>query len=129
MFGPPPVAFVTIPLAAVGVEDAVSRVTGLVDITVRGGGWTTGTATVDNGFTVFTERGGDFRTAGGAGAIVLVSPNRVDASFLTVELPLFATLQLDFAPTDPEPGIPEPAGLLLFGAGAIGVALRVRGSR
>ena len=130
LFGPPPFTSLTVPLDVVGVEGAITRVAGplMIDVTVRGGGWTTGTATVETLFNAFTERGGDFRTTGGAGAIVLVSPNVVRASLTTVDLPLFAKLQIGFPPQDPAPSIPEPAGLLLFGWGALAVALRLRGS-
>ncbi len=129
LFGPPAIATLPVPLGAVGAEGAFTVVTSPLNITVTvsGGGWTTGRASVVNPFTVTGTTGGDFRTPGGAGSLVLVSAAVVDTTIGTVPLPLLARLELELR-GEPAPGVPEPGALVLFGLGSLAVA-RVLGRR
>ena len=104
----PPPANVTVPLSVVGIG-GTTTITGLVNVTVIGAPWTTGTAAV---FGTITMMGGT--TGGGAaggGQVTLVTPvilwtNTVAGVF---PVPSFATLTLNF--------VPEPGTLLLVGSG------------
>ena len=111
---------------------------GGLDVFATAGGWTTGTATISRLNTLTdpantatnaprtntrTQKAvpGDARTAGGGGRIQFVSPLRValveDNHLLGTGLQLgaFVVLTLDF--------VPEPGTLVLFGSGALGLAL------
>ena len=124
LFGPPPFAFLTVPLSAIGVQGATAMVSSPlgVSITAFGNGWTTGTVQVIgttgpfNGQLLAQATGTDQRTAGGAGTIVLVTPTLARTNVAGSEnLPLITSLTLNF--------VPEPGTLLLLGSGIAGLAM------
>lgn len=120
-----------IPLDPVGSPGATAKLSigGLI-ITVLGQGWTTGLQTL-TGITTETPflgtthtatfQGYDNRTAGHLGTLSLISAFKV----ITIgagagNIPSVAIQTLRFT------GVPEPGLLLLFGAGAVGLALHGR---
>ena len=124
LFGPPPFAFLTVPLAAFGNAGSSAMVASPlgVNITAFGSGWTTGQVKVIgttgpfDGATLATVTGADNRTAGGAGTIVLVTPTLAKTNVAGSEnLPLVGILTLNF--------VPEPGTLMLLGSGVAGLAM------
>ncbi len=129
LFGPPPFAFLTVPLAAVGMEGASARAVSDLGVTITafGGAWTTGTAQVLgtagplDGVTLASARGIDARTPLGEGQLVLVSPTLVRTNIASlVNLPVMARLTL----SQLVPSVPEPGTALLLGLGVLGLGLR-----
>ena len=120
-----------VPLSVVGVGGSASDFAAAVAVTVTGHGWTTGAAQV-TGVTAATPGGGivntvtlsgyDFRTAGHAGTIQLVTPFRVQASGGLRNLPGFGRVRASVV-------IPEPSTFLLVGGGVLGLGLRGRALR
>jgi hypothetical protein len=121
-----------IPLAPIGYTDAYTSVSGgSILVTVFGTGWTTADVTLTGVSTetplgaqlntvTFGALGFDNRTAGHRGIVHLVSPFKV-VSGVTGNLPGFALQTLTF--------VPEPATLVLLGAGVValvGYGLRRR---
>jgi len=110
--GPP--ANVTVPFTTggvngVGLGGAPIAVAGLVNVTVNGNGWTTGTATVGA-----TSQTGSPLDA--SGHIKLVSPVTISTNIgASAVLPMFAVMELTF--------IPEPGTLLLLASGVAGLAI------
>ncbi|MEN8184794.1 MAG: PEP-CTERM sorting domain-containing protein [Myxococcota bacterium] len=114
-----------IPLGVVGNAANLSTVaiSGGIAITVKGQGWTAGTATV-TGITATTPgtvivntvsaAGSDGRTAGHLGTVTLVSGFQAITN-VAGNLPGFAVQALTF--------VPEAGTLLLLGTGAVGLAL------
>jgi hypothetical protein len=125
LFGPPPFAFLTVPLSSFGVEGATAMVSSPlgVSITAFGSGWTTGKVEVIGttgdfaGMVLASATGTDQRTLiGGLGTIVLVTPTLTKTNVAGSEnLPLIGTLTLTY--------VPEPTTLMLLGAGVAGLAV------
>jgi hypothetical protein len=123
------VTLVVVPLSPAGQPGGFVSVTsgGGTIVQVSGTGWTTGSwtlmapATSVGGGTwtprTVTATGADLRTPSGAGTLVLISPIFIRTN-LAGDLPNFAVLTLNY--------VPEPATLLLVGAGMAGLALRGR---
>ncbi len=129
LFGPPPFAFLTVPLDVVGVEGATVMASSDlgVSVTVFGGGWTTGSVKVVgttgpfDGVTLASDRGTEQRGPLLDGFITLVSPTLVRTNVAGSEnIPLVSRLVLTSL-------IPEPGTALLLGVGVLGLALRARG--
>ena len=123
LFGPPPAAFLTVPLSPVGAEGATAMVFSPagISITVFGRGWTTGVAPVIGttgtfaGELLAVATGRDARTAGGAGSLVLVTSTLVRTNISGIEnVPVIATLALNF--------VPEPGTATLLASGMAGLA-------
>ena len=127
LFGPPPFAFLTVPLAAFGVDGGVVMTSNPalgVAITVFGNGWTTGQQKVIGttgpflGVTLATATGADLRSAGGGGQLVLVTAALAKTNVGGSEnLPLVGVLTLNYDV------IPEPGTLMLLGTGVAGLAM------
>jgi hypothetical protein len=125
------VTLLRVPLSPVGQPGGFAPGSGAgggTIVQVWGNGWTTGVqtmmvpATTVGGGTqtprTVTATGADLRTASGAGALVLITPMFIRTNLGGADMPLFATLTLNY--------VPEPGTLLLIGAGIAGLALRER---
>ena len=157
LFGPPPFAFLDVPLSPIGSPGASTMASSPLGIQVSGfgEGWTTGIARVigtpftgTGPVTLAQATGTDMRTPDGLGTVVLVSPTLVKTNLAGLEqIPLITSLELeigepgmmpgdrmdddmmtDDVPDDPGPNdaVPEPGAALLFGAGVLLVARRLR---
>ncbi|MDJ0864612.1 MAG: PEP-CTERM sorting domain-containing protein [Myxococcota bacterium] len=118
----PPPANVTVPLSVIGVGGTTTAFF-LVNATVQGNPWTTGTVAigtvVQSGF-AHGPASGTSSTAT-SGALRLVSPTFVSTNIAaSAVLPTFAILDLH---------LPEPGTLLLLGSGAVGLVLFGRSRR
>jgi PEP-CTERM motif-containing protein len=108
------VPFATPMGAGVGVGGTGMGVTTSFVLTLQFAEWATGAYTSPSGH-VF--QGLDSRTPGGLGQLTLVSPTRV-VSNLRPPFSIVSSLTLEF--------VPEPATLLLLGAGAAALAWQAR---
>jgi hypothetical protein len=117
-----PGANLTIPLAVAGAGSMFNATSSLgITVMLSGAGWTTGTATVDDGNVTTTRMGGQNVGVGeGQGNIVLVSPLQVYNNATSAFLPSFVIWTLNYAKG---PVVPEPGMLLLLGSGVVGLAL------
>lgn len=95
----------------IGIGGAPITVMGLVNVTVQGAGWTTGSATI------VTAMGTVMQTGFVSGNNVqLVSPVVINTNIgASPTLPAFAILNLTF--------IPEPGTLLLLASGVVGLGI------
>lgn len=113
--GPPIV--LDLPLDVIGVGGATA-VTGVVDVAVQGGSWSTGPVQAGGLVRTGFARGPNGLTGSTAqpgGLVQLVTPVLIQASIgpQGLELPGFGILTLRF--------VPEPAALALLGAGLVGL--------
>ncbi len=112
--GPP--ANVTVPFTTggvngVGLGGAPIAVVGLVNVTARSNGWTTGTACVA-GLPTACQTGSPLS----GGSVKLVTTTQISTNIgASALLPMFAVLELTF--------IPEPGTLLLLASGVAGLAM------
>ena len=112
--GPP--ANVTVPFTTAGVNGqglggAPIAVIGLVNVTVNGNVWTTGTATVG----AASQSGSPLDASG---HIKLISPSLISTNIgASAVLPMFAVMELQFEV------VPEPGTLLLLVSGVAGLAI------
>jgi hypothetical protein len=118
-----PINNVSVPLSVAGVGGVATQM-GVVNVTVVGGPWTTGTAAVGTitkmGF-AHGPNGFTSSTAQASGVIQLVTPIFVSTNIGSFAVaPFFATLTLHFVP---EPGT---FALLAGGLGAIALGARQR---
>jgi hypothetical protein len=120
----PPPANVNVPLSNVGVGGSAT-VSFLVNLTVVGAPWTTGTAAV----ATITQMGfahgpasGTTSTAAASGVVRLVTPVFVSTNIgASAVLPVFGVLTLHF--------VPEPGTLVLLGSGIAGLVAFGRSRR
>jgi hypothetical protein len=115
----PPITL-ALPLGVVGVGGSTA-VTGLVDVTLAGGPWSTGVVTAGGLARTGFARGPNGlagSTAQPGGVVQLVTPVLIRASLgpQGLELPGFGVLSLRF--------VPEPGALALLGAGLVGLLAR-----
>jgi hypothetical protein len=113
------VANLTVPLDVIGAGGMAFE-TGALNVTIAGAPWTTGTAAVGTltlmGF-AHGPASGTSSTAQASGAVRLVTPILISTSSGAVPvIPSFGELTLHF--------VPEPATLVLVGAGIGALALR-----
>jgi hypothetical protein len=112
--GPP--ANVAVPLSNVGVG-GTATVSALVNLTVIGAPWTTGTAAVGTNTQMGLAHGPGSLTSSTAlpgGVVQLVTPVFVSTNIgASAVLPVFARATLQF--------IPEPGTLILLGSGIVGL--------
>jgi hypothetical protein len=112
----PPPANVVVPLSNVGVG-GTATVSALVNLTVVGAPWTTGTAAVGTVTQMGLAHGPASLTSSTAlpgGVVQLVTPVFVSTNIgASAVLPVFARATLQF--------IPEPGTLILLGSGIVGL--------
>jgi hypothetical protein len=106
----------------VGLGGAPITVKGLVNVSVTGAPWTSGTVfayplfLTRMGFVHGPASGGASSAANASGVVQLVTPIRIETNIAADNiLPAFATLNLQF--------VPEPATLLLASLGALGLGV------
>jgi hypothetical protein len=120
----PPPANLNVPLNNVGSGGTTFLAT-LINVTMRGGPWTTGSAAVGTIFDTGFQHGPASLSSTAAqhgGSVHLVTPVFVSTSLGQLAVvPTFAFLDLHFAP--------EPGTLLLLGTGIAGLALYGRTKR
>jgi hypothetical protein len=123
LFGPcaSPITNVTVPLSAIG-QGGAQAIGAVVNLTLIGAPWTTGTASVGTVTAMGAAHGPASATSSSfapGGHLQLVTPIFVNG-LVGGPLPSFATLTIDF--------VPEPTTLLLLGGGiaALGLAGRAR---
>jgi hypothetical protein len=113
-----PPANVTVPFTTggvngIGLGGSVIVESGLVNLTVEGNSWTTGTASISVPSVGTISQTG---TAFDGTSVKLVTPAMISSSIgASAVIPVFATLTLSF--------IPEPGTALLLAAGAAGLAV------
>lgn len=121
-----PIANLSVPLSAVGVGGS-QAVAALVNVTVSGASWTTGTAIADTPLGNYPTAMGfahgpasaTSSTAAASGALRLVTPFLISTSIAADgPIPAFAYLTLHF--------VPEPASAALL---ALGIAVLIAGGR
>ncbi len=102
-----------VPLTVVG-QGGVAVATGIVDLTVVGAPWTTGTAFVGTAFTAMGGVSPLSNTGAPSGRLTLVTPVFISTNVSSSAIiPAFAILRLHF--------VPEPGTLTLFGASIAGL--------
>ena len=118
VFGPctaPPPANIVVPFTSggvngIGLGGAPVTATGIVNVTVVGGPWTTGTIS----FCTTTASGTAFDPL--TQTVTLVTPATIQTSLgASAVIPAYAAMTLQF--------VPEPGTLLLLASGVVGVAL------
>jgi len=109
------VPFTTGPgLNGVGLGGLPITVKGVVNVTVNGNGWTTGTACTDSSTGPQCQSGSPLAS----GHVKLVSPVKIQTNIgASAVLPMWAVMELQFGV------IPEPGTLLLLASGVAGLAL------
>ena len=104
----------------IGIGGAPIIVAGLVNVTVQGAPWTTGTAMIGTagvaGFVHGPASGGASTAAANSGVLRLVTPVVINTNIgASPTLPAFGILTLHF--------IPEPGTLLLLASGVVGLGV------
>ena len=111
--GAPPPANLVVPFTTggvngIGLGGSPIIVTGLVNLTATGNGWTTGTVSIGS----LSATGSAFNGT----SVTLVSPTLLSTNIgASAVIPSFATLTLTF--------VPEPGTLLLLASGVAGLAM------
>ena len=111
--GAPPPANLVVPFTTggvngIGLGGSPIIVTGLVNLTATGNGWTTGTASIGSVSVSGTAFNGT--------SVTLVTPTLISTNIgASAVIPAFATMTLSF--------VPEPGTLLLLASGVAGLAV------
>jgi len=116
---PPPanlvVPFTTGGANGIGLGGTPITVSGLVNVTLTGNGWTTGTVSIGS----LTATGSPWDYGAGCGlgcSVTLVTPTVISTNIgASAVIPSFATLTLSY--------VPEPGTLLLLASGVAGLAV------